>query len=237
MAKYNFQARIWVKKSDDFVLSEGRVKLLKLVNKYGSIKKAAEEMEMSYRHAWGIINKINESLGETAVESERGGSSGGRTVVTRVGLDLISAYEERMKATDVIMKFGPRPAITVDGIIEKDRKVLLVKRKNPPFKGSFAIPGGFVEFKEPVEEAVLREIQEETGLKTKIAGFIGVYSAPDRDPRGHTISVVYELKITGGKVRAGSDAQDLQWFKVKDLPELAFDHNDIMNDYLKRKKK
>ncbi|UCH90294.1 MAG: NUDIX hydrolase [Thermoplasmata archaeon] len=167
----------------------------------------------------------------------RGGTSGGRTVLTSSGREVIEHYDVRAKAVDVISRFGPRPAITVDGVIIKDRKILLIQRKNEPFKGSYALPGGFVDYKEPVEDAVVREVEEETGLQTKIKRMIGVYSAPDRDPRGHTISVVYEMAIKGGKVKAGSDAKSLKWFKLNELPKVAFDHKDIIYDSIKQKKK
>ena len=213
------------------------MRLLKLVDKHGSITRAAGEMKMSYRHAWGIINKINEAQGEKVVESERGGTSGGMTRITKAGRKLIQDYEERKKGTEIIMKYGPRPAITVDGIIVKRGKVLLIKRKNPPFKDAFALPGGFVEYREPVEDAVVREIAEETGLRTKIERLVGVYSAPDRDPRGHTISVIYELSIISGSGRAGSDARAIQWFSLDLLPQLAFDHREILNDFLEMRSK
>lgn len=235
MAKYRFSAKVWIKKNNRFLMSEGRMKLLKLIEKHGSIKRAAEDMKMSYRHAWGIIEKINSSLGVKVVESIRGGREGGRTVITSAGYELIKEYELHIKAVEVITKFGPRPAVTVDGIIIRDNKILLIKRANDPFMGKYALPGGFVEFKEPTETAVVREIEEETGLKTRISRLMGVYSAPDRDPRGHTISVIYELEVTGGKVKAGSDAAEFKWFDQDDLPDLAFDHNDIINDFKKIK--
>jgi 8-oxo-dGTP diphosphatase len=237
MVKYKFHSKLSIMKKDQFVLSEGRIQLLKLIDKYGSISKAAEKMGMSYRHAWGIIKKINESLNEDAVESVRGGDLGGKTIVTKAGRELILEYEARKNAVDKIMLFGPAPAITVDGIIVKNNKILLIQRKNPPYKGTFALPGGFVEFKERVEQAVVREVEEETGIKTKIKNMVGVYSAPDRDPRGHTISVVYEMTPVGGRVAAGSDAKALQWFSLNKLPEIAFDHYEIIQDYLKMKKK
>lgn len=126
------------------------------------------------------------------------------------------------------------PKLTADGVILKDKKILLVKRKNEPFKGKWALPGGFVEYGERVEESVIREVHEETGLKTKIRDFIGVYSNPNRDPRGHTVSVVYILDIQGGELKSGDDATDVKFFNLKDLPELSFDHDLIIRDALRR---
>ena len=125
------------------------------------------------------------------------------------------------------------PKLTVDGAILKESKILLIKRKNEPYKGKWALPGGFVEYGEKVEDAVVREIYEETHLKTKIFCLIGIYSDPKRDPRGHVVSVVYNLDIIGGDLKGGDDASDAKFFDLKDLPKLAFDHNDIIKDIRK----
>ena len=122
------------------------------------------------------------------------------------------------------------PKITVDGIIRQDSKILLICRKNEPFKGEWALPGGFVEYGETTEDAVIREIQEETGFITKITDLVGVYSNPARDPRGHTISIVYSLDIIKGNKKAGSDADKASFFSILDLPFLAFDHEQIIKD-------
>ena len=127
------------------------------------------------------------------------------------------------------------PKVTADGVVIKDNKILLVKRKNPPFKGRWALPGGFVEYKEKTEDTVLREVLEETGLKTKIRHLAGVYSDPDRDPRGHTITVVYLLEITGGGLKSGDDASDAKFFNINDLPDLSFDHDRIIKDVISRR--
>jgi len=126
-----------------------------------------------------------------------------------------------------------KPSIAVDGIITKDEKILLIKRKNEPFKGKWALPGGFVEYGERVEEAVLREIKEETGLDAKIKKLFGVYSDPNRDPRGHTISIVFILEDKG-KVKGGDDAEEAKFFELKKLPPLAFDHKKIVDDFCDR---
>jgi 8-oxo-dGTP diphosphatase len=122
------------------------------------------------------------------------------------------------------------PKITVDGVIIHNKQILLIKRKNHPFKSKWALPGGFVEYGEKTEDAVLREIFEETGLLTKIDFLLGVYSDPDRDPRGHIISIVYKLEKIGGDLRSGDDAIETKFFKLNNLPELAFDHYKIIKD-------
>lgn len=125
-----------------------------------------------------------------------------------------------------------KPSITVDGVIIKNGKILLIKRKNEPFKGKWALPGGFVEYGEKVEDAVLREIKEETGLNAKIKNLLGVYSDPNRDPRGHTISIVFILEGEG-EAKASDDASDVKFFDLNKLPPLAFDHEKIIKDAIK----
>ncbi|MCK4432511.1 MAG: NUDIX hydrolase [Methanomicrobia archaeon] len=116
-------------------------------------------------------------------------------------------------------------------ILEKDQ-IYLIKRKNDPFKDFWALPGGFVEYGERVEEAALREAKEETGMDIKINKLIGVFSDPRRDPRGHTVSIVY-LAESYGIPRSGSDAKDIKRFKVSQLPQLAFDHEKIIKEAIK----
>jgi len=125
------------------------------------------------------------------------------------------------------------PRLTVDGIIIKNEKILLIKRKNDPFKGKWALPGGFVEYGEKTDDATVREVFEETGLKTTIDKLIAVYSDPNRDPRGHTITVVYKLDINRGKLKSGDDASDAKFFDVNQLPELSFDHDKIIENALR----
>src|SRR3989454_5744491 len=97
----------------------------------------------------------------------------------------------------------PHPAVTVDGLVLFDGKLVAIRRRNDPFRGMPALPGGFVELGETTVEAVVREVREETGLETKILRLVGVFSDPKRDPRGHVISIVYELEATGGGVETG----------------------------------
>ncbi len=126
------------------------------------------------------------------------------------------------------------PRLTVDGVLFDDSKrILLVKRRRDPFKGKWALPGGFVEYGERTEDAVVREVLEETGLETRVVKLIGVYSDPNRDPRGHTVSVVYLLEKTGGVLKGGDDASDARFFDLGNLPELSFDHDRIIEDVLK----
>lgn len=229
---YHLECKCMLRKKDAFVLSDGRKKLLTLIEKTGSIKKAAERMDMSYRHAWGIIKKIEDATDEDIVISKRGGEKGGGTILSEAGKKILKKYDEMKEKHrgDIYEK----PSLTVDGIIQQDDKILLIKRKNPPFKDEYALPGGFVENNEVVEKAVVREVEEETGLETEIKRLEDVYSSPGRDPRGHTVSIVYSLDITGGSLSSGSDAQGTEYFSIDELPILAFDHDKIIKDYLSR---
>ena len=124
----------------------------------------------------------------------------------------------------------PRPAVTVDIIIFRmsgnDPEVLLIKRGNEPYKGKWALPGGFVNKDESLEAAAARELKEETGLGGILLTQMHTFGNPGRDPRGHTVSVVYVGYLPVGAVeKAGDDAAEADWFKLDALPELAFDHD------------
>lgn len=126
------------------------------------------------------------------------------------------------------------PMVAVDAIIEsKGCGFLLVRRGRAPYKGRWALPGGFVKYEEGLESAVRREVKEETGLSAKKLELFGAYSAPSRDPRGHVISIVYACEASG-RLRAGDDACEAMWFSSGKMPSLAFDHKRILVDYKKR---
>lgn len=117
----------------------------------------------------------------------------------------------------------------------KDFSTVLIKRKYDPYKGSWALPGGFVEWGETVESAVLREVKEETGLEIDLIKLIGVYSDPKRDPRGHTVTVCYLTRKKRGELKADTDASSVQCFKKEEILKLklAFDHDMILKDAFK----
>ena len=128
----------------------------------------------------------------------------------------------------------PRPAVTSDCVVitkEKVPKVLLIQRGSEPFKGAWAFPGGFMEIDETTEQCAIRELEEETGLVVTDIHQIGAYSKVNRDPRGRTITVAYLSIIDApAEVRGQDDAAKAQWFPLSELPTLAFDHTDIMED-------
>jgi len=125
-----------------------------------------------------------------------------------------------------------RPSVAVDGVLIREGGLVTVIRGNPPYLGMHALPGGHVELGETMEAAMLREFHEETGLRVEVERIVGVYSDPKRDPRGHTVSVAYSLRETGGTLRAGSDAAGVDLVDPNRLPAMAFDHATIVADYL-----
>jgi 8-oxo-dGTP diphosphatase len=130
----------------------------------------------------------------------------------------------------------PRPMLTVDVVVltaGEPPDVLLIQRRNPPFQERWALPGGFVEEREPVASAAPRELAEETGLNVAGLELLGVYDTPGRDPRGWTVSVVYLARVAAPEAVAGADdARDARWFSAEELPDLAFDHGLILADAL-----
>jgi len=127
----------------------------------------------------------------------------------------------------------PRPAVTVDAIlISKQNSVLLIERGREPFKGKWALPGGFIDMDEPLETACMRELEEETGIRISELKQFKTFGAVDRDPRHRTISVVFYAFTENELIaRAGDDAAKVQWFPIGQLPELAFDHQLILEEF------
>lgn len=136
-------------------------------------------------------------------------------------------------------------ALTVDAIIfnystEGGLSILLVKRKNKPFKNTWALPGGFVDNDETLKKAIKREVKEEVGLKIKGPDFLSVFDTPERDPRGRVVSAAFCFYLNDPlqTLNAGSDAKDAMWFGIEELPDLAFDHSTLIEaslNHLKNK--
>lgn len=122
------------------------------------------------------------------------------------------------------------PALTVDAVWIDRGRILLVRRGRPPFRGRWALPGGFVGPEETVEAAVLRELREETGLRGVLDRLVGVYSGPDRDPRQPTATVAFLLRGRAGPPLAGDDAANAAWVPLAQARGLAFDHDRILRD-------
>ena len=124
-------------------------------------------------------------------------------------------------------------SLTVDAVVihklSTIPKLLLIRRRNDPFKGTWALPGGFVDEDEDLEKAAIRELFEETGMQIENLQQIAAFGKPGRDPRGHTVSIAYFGVATGDTVQAGDDADEAEWFAINDLPDLAFDHGEIIS--------
>ena len=127
----------------------------------------------------------------------------------------------------------PRASVTVDAVVFRPVgsafEILLIQRANPPFEGSWALPGGFLDMHETLEEAVNRELKEETNLIGIHLKQLHTFSAVHRDPRGRTLTVVFwGIMMDNQTARAGDDAKHLEWFDLHHLPELAFDHKEVV---------
>ena len=133
----------------------------------------------------------------------------------------------------------PKPSVTTDCILIRtfgaEKEVLLIKRKHDPFMGKWALPGGFVEIDEDLDDGAKRELEEETGIENIDLIQFKSYGKPGRDPRGRTISVVYYGFIVDQnmKIKAGDDAAEADWYNLEKLPELAFDHEAIIDDFVR----
>ncbi|PHK33512.1 NUDIX hydrolase [Nostoc linckia z16] len=124
--------------------------------------------------------------------------------------------------------------VTVDAVVSRPsaegQELLFIKRKNEPFKGKWALPGGFVDEHEDLRDAAARELREETGLEVNALDQLGAFGKPHRDPRHHTVSVAYiAFAPAGAEATGADDAEEAKWFSVKALPEMAFDHANIVN--------
>jgi 8-oxo-dGTP diphosphatase len=124
----------------------------------------------------------------------------------------------------------PRPALTVDAVVFRPSaggyELLLIRRAHYPFEGMWALPGGYVDMDETLEDAVVRELEEETGLKAVTLRQLHAFSELNRDPRGRTVTVTFYgvAPTEGTQVQGGDDAAEAKWFSVQNLPPLAFDH-------------
>ncbi|MCC0059651.1 MAG: NUDIX hydrolase [Hyphomicrobiaceae bacterium] len=130
------------------------------------------------------------------------------------------------------MGFPATPALTVDCVVfDPTGRVLLIRRRHEPFKGGYALPGGFVEIGETVEEACRRELHEETGVSVRDLRLVGVYSDPSRDPRGYTVSVAFLAQLVApAEAVAGDDAAAAEWVADWRQQRLAFDHAQVLAD-------
>lgn len=224
-----FHHKLWIE-LNGVKLGRGRIEILESLLRTGSISATARELSMSYRYAWGIVRKMS-STDPPLVRVWRGGPGG--VEVMEEGRKVIERYREMERGVERVVKYGPAPSLTVDGVVLSGEEVLLVKRASPPFENMWALPGGFVRYGERLNEAVIREVEEETGLKCEVLKFLGFEDGPLRDPRGHTITAIFLLGVVGGVLKGGDDASEARFFPLDDLPPLAFDHGEILKKALR----
>ena len=190
----------------------------------GSLQVIGKRLGMPSGDLLGALVSLDDGQGRKFVSID-----GDDVDLTPEGLEAIRTLELKRKMLDEQMvHMWRKPYLTTDGVLIEDRKVLLVRRRNEPAKGSMALPGGIVEYGERLEDCVVREVREETGLETRVLRLVGISSDPGRDPRGHFVSAFYELERTGGELMAGDDATETGFYPLAHLPQLAFDHEDMI---------
>lgn len=142
----------------------------------------------------------------------------------------MSLYVELLRHLSLIIR---KPYVAVDLVLlRKDGSFVLVKRAFEPYRGYWALPGGMAEYGKSLEESAAREAKEETGLDVKVERVLEVFSSPERDPRGHVVSVCFLAREVGGELKAGSDAQDVKAFR--EAPDkIAFDHGAFFRKIIK----
>lgn len=227
------RCQIWLTEDGRSVLGEEGARVLSLVRETGSLSAVADMLDIDFREVRDSIVEMEEAAGHRLVRTQRG-TEGSVTYLTREGEGLLEEYEsKKRRLEEQIDRLFGGPTLTADGIVVVDDRLVLVRRGREPGKGGYALPGGFVEYGERPEDCAVREVREETGLITEPLQLVGIYSDPDRDPRGHLVSAVFHLRQVGGELRAGDDAQGVGLFDLDKLPALAFDHARIVDDFLR----
>lgn len=210
------------------VMDRHKARALKALRDAGDLDHAAKMLRTSESRLRKRLSGLRDESGRPLVTVRRG-----RTSLTEEGEQLLEVFEGRTDFIEEQISHRYRnPLLTVDGIVLLDEGMVAIRRRNPPFQGDLALPGGIVEYGETVEEAVVREVREETGLETLPERLVSIRSDPERDPRGHFISAVYLMRVVGGSLRSGDDAEAVTVVPFDPLPDLAFDHGDIVRDFL-----
>jgi|ADurb_Cas_03_Slu_FD_contig_31_2656364_length_765_multi_3_in_0_out_0_1 8-oxo-dGTP diphosphatase len=221
--------QFWLTDGDRRILGEEDARLLAAISRLGSLESVAMELSIGVEDVREALARIRDDCGKKIA-----GGPETRCHLTEYGKALLDEFSnKRRRAAEQLANAFRNPAPAADGIVLVDGRIVLIRRGREPEKGKYALPGGFVEHGERVEECVVREVREETGLRTEPLELMGVYSDPSRDPRGHILSMVFRMRVLGGELGAGDDAEGASLFDLDALPELAFDHARIIADYLK----
>ncbi len=229
---HEVKCQVWLTEDGRPVLGEDQAGLLLLIREKGSIVDAARSLGISYRQTWSRLRRIKQETGIEVVVSHRGGPERGSTVLSPEGEGLLQEFENKKRRVDEqVTHLFRNPTLTTDGIVLLDGQIVLIRRGKEPGKGKYALPGGFVEYGETLEECVVREVCEETGLRAEVLDLVGIYSDRDRDPRGHIVTALFFLRARGGELKAGDDADKVSLYELDRLPELAFDHHRMISDF------
>jgi 8-oxo-dGTP diphosphatase len=227
------KCQVWLTEKGRSVLGEDHAGMLRLIKETGTIESAAQALGITSRQTWSRLRRIEDDAGLKLVRSQRRGSVRG-LALTPEGEQLLQEFENKKRRVDEqLTHLFKNPVLTTDGIVLVGGQIVLVQRGNEPGKGKYALPGGFVDYGETLEDCVVREVYEETGLRTEVLDLVGIYSDPERDPRGHIVTALFHLRVRGGELRAGDDAAGVSVHDVDRLPELAFDHNKMISDFLR----
>jgi 8-oxo-dGTP diphosphatase len=220
------KCQVWLLEDGYPVLGEEGAELLSAVEEGKSLDVAARAVGMIRADAQAMLEGF---AAARVVEVLQGTDD---IKLTTKGEALLQEYlNKRRRIEKQLEHLFTNPSLTTDGIVLVDGRIVLVKRGEEPAKGHYALPGGFIEYGERAEDSVVREVLEETGLHTEVLDLVGVYSDPARDPRGHLVSLVFFLRPLGGELQAGDDAESAALFDLDSLPELAFDHSQIIDDF------
>jgi 8-oxo-dGTP diphosphatase len=226
---FEIDCEIKLRKDGEIIVDLQRAQFLKKIAETGSFDQVTEEFGLSPGEMKTWLDIIRDAMGGPVITI----GTSGRVVLTESGKRLLSEFETRSSAAkSQVQNLWKKPWVTTDGIVMIGEQIVLIKRGREPFKGMYALPGGIVEYGESVEECVVREIEEETGLKTRVLDLVGVYSAADRDPRGHFVTLAFNLMPIGGRLHGGDDAAEATSFNITDLPEMAADHQMILSEAL-----
>jgi 8-oxo-dGTP diphosphatase len=220
-----------LKKAGETIIDVRRALFLEKVEETMSLDTATDMSGVPLGEAKVWLQSMEAAIGTDVVAF----SCDGAVRLTEGGKALLEEFRTRSRmACSQVQNLWKKPWVTTDGIILIGDRVVLIKRGKEPFKGMYALPGGIVEYGETVEECVVREMEEETGLRTEVLDLVGVYSAANRDPRGHFITLAFNLRVVGGSLRGGDDAAEAALFRLDELPELAADHFAILTEALSK---
>ncbi len=218
----------WLERNGVFAMDEALAAILRAWEREGSLARASRAAGVELGQARALVRHAGEALGGPLL---RAGKSPPR--LTLAASRALREFESRNGALHVHLAGGQRsPILSVDAVVPYRSSIVLVRRRHPPYQGHLVLPGGIVEYGERVEEAIVREVREETGLRTAVDHLVGVYSNPKRDPRGHNVSTLFSVRVVGGRLKAGDDAEGVELHPLDRLPRLGFDHAQMVREYM-----